>query len=328
MIYASYHSRLEISFFLDEYLKPPQKEEIEFADEKSPKKKHNKENGSKSNSAHHSRVSSLEKNELPSNSKVSHDNATFYLGDVENERVKKDTTQVAEKGASRKERAASFVQYSSANDAHSATNIEKNSNTHETKPTLSSSMGSQECKSKDNALIAVNQQQGTSTSSVQNVGKPKNNDQSATKAQLDSSNAKTGVQSAAQHQIASQNPNLLQTSQSSPDMRLRHPSGGHRDRSPNTSRKSAATQLTDHSDPLHNYQKNKDDSIFHSSMDFQEQQVTHRYDQKSLMPSTTCLSDHLKCRKLLNVIMHNVICANQKTKSFVCRWLRAQSCNV
>jgi hypothetical protein len=59
-----------------------------------------------------------------------------------------------------------------------------------------------------------------------------------------------------------------------PELRKKHPSGGNRDKSP--IRKSQITQLTDHSDPLYSYQMSQDESIFHSSITFQEQLVTHR----------------------------------------------------
>ena len=48
------------------------------------------------------------------------------------------------------------------------------------------------------------------------------------------------------------------------------------DRTPYARRQSEVIQLTDRSDPLHNYQINQDESIFQSSLAFQEQLQSHR----------------------------------------------------
>ncbi|XP_052764126.1 1-phosphatidylinositol 3-phosphate 5-kinase-like isoform X2 [Mya arenaria] len=339
MIYASYHSRLEIAFCMDEFLKPPQKEDLEFEEDISSKKKSQKEtietqSENKKKDAkhhHHSRGNSREYARSGLNSKESKkDIVNFYVGDSENisepnqanvkqqlikdnEELEKESVKSGERSkvttdtensevtnaTSKKvgddlERTGSFVALTSVESREFDNipgqgvldqNVEESknrSNSHVAKNEKTENYHIKNQTAEDNA---INKTQGTRERSMTNEQKGKKHPKEKT----DDLNPKDKDQEV--------NTNKSQTNQSIsvPEVRHRNLSGNRRERSPNVQRRSAATQLTDHSDPLHNYQISKDESIFESSMAFQEQQVTRRaIFKKSLDNTVLSTSPYIK----------------------------------
>ncbi|KAL3891964.1 hypothetical protein ACJMK2_004204 [Sinanodonta woodiana] len=76
---------------------------------------------------------------------------------------------------------------------------------------------------------------------------------------------------------------------------------------------SAVQELTDFSDPLHNYQKNQDDSIFHSSLALKEQQQKgfQRF-RKALDSLAVSISPYVKCTLPYLVSQEGSLCEARK----------------
>lgn len=362
MIYASYHSRLEISFCMDEFLKPPMKDDMDFDDEipvpqvKNSQKavkeaeedtdgtqRENNQNGVVAPSGNDSKESqesdnytkerngqsgssvslseSGSKNNMTEevsepdksfsytklndlsecaeeildstvlttgsqnvcdkteNSKtVDHDRVVFSIGETE---VAEDGTDMKEVSATKKvdrtERTSSFINISV--DSGSDINVVDSIASVDELDQSVFEVVTENVKHLNTVNLDVTETSYTSLTSetvVKDTEKLSPHDNNRL-AQLTPNGHKRNRSDEEVENPALRRRHISGSAQSTPEMRKKRTSGDLRDRSPNTPRRSTMTQLTDNSDPLNNYQINKDESIFQSSMDFQEQLVTHRY---------------------------------------------------
>ena len=351
MIYSSYHSRLEISFCIDEFLKPPIKDEIEFEDDLSEHRKKNKpkelkegegnyspqrknypKENENSKKGKHSRESSntsardIIANNIPESAYVPEDSAVAngYAVESDTGGLHKETMAVLDTGSQIvcdvKENSKApcdneQVVFQLGDDGQLDLNREKrcpdNQKLQQKKDrtssfiniSISSNPGATEEGSKRKSEVDKSKGDGDNvnesyTEDVDNTvnitilsdvndtsllspnmfydAQASDNDKSATKGV--NSNRKF---SEFEDKVDMRNPRLTAhvsvSAHSTPELRKKRQSGELRDRSPNTPRRSTMTQLTDNSDPLNNYQISRDESIFQSSMAFEEQLVTHRY---------------------------------------------------
>lgn len=276
MIYASYHSRLEMSFCMDEFLKPPIKDDIDFdLDDFKPSKipkepKEAKETKSNLNSERNS-LELIESKDAD----VS-DTAVNAKADVTNktadENVEKDDAELST-DPPRNENIGKFGE-----------NLDDKSVEPDAKPKFYISKDVPEDKENEESAIENDFERFCSFVNISTNGEINsrfNGNNHQENQSNENSDRKTVNQSG---KLNSTNQNLVtknrksEVSASSVDLRKRNTSGGKRDKSPSVIRRSATTQLTDNSDPLSSYQISKDESIFQSSsaITFQEQLVTHR----------------------------------------------------
>ncbi|XP_052249949.1 1-phosphatidylinositol 3-phosphate 5-kinase-like isoform X3 [Dreissena polymorpha] len=303
MIYASYHSRLEIAFCMDEFLKPPQKDDIDFDFSFSQKKNRPKQKLENAKEPKDT-IENYSKDKETGNDlevtdtelkDVENKNPPSVQNDKNPERVnfffgENDSTLI---------RNADTV---SDNVESADTSLDKQSANN--KITEGTNSSSETVKSDRRGSFLVLQKTNknddieSGSSSNQLPAKQRSNSMQNAQRPGIVLETGTGLNRNQADQSSGQQLDLrpsLDRAESQPDFRSRHSSGSRRDRSPNPQRRSASTQLTDNSDPLTKYQNNQDESIFQSSLALKEQNVTHRTKfKKSLENTVLSTSPYIK----------------------------------
>lgn len=301
MIYASYNSRLEIAFCMDEFLKPPVKEDLTFDLEQTTvlAKKLNEANGSELEERNKRNLSGSK-----SNSKEDIVNNGDIIKQLQNSGVNKTDIGAIDYDKDIKHDNNKDASQCDTEDTNVCDNVKKSTvkdttNSGYSNKTVDNKLqtGTEVCKTQTGSRInkletgslAVKEpKEGFDSerlSSFINFEADANTENTSAQTKpADSSNSDSNINSQSKVLFGLEdnenkgNKNLDSNDNRSegltPELRKKHPSGGKRDKSP--LRKSQMTQLTDHSDPLYSYQLNQDDSIFQSSITFQEQLVTHR----------------------------------------------------
>lgn len=310
MIYASYHSRLEMAFCMDEFLKPPIKEDIDFVlEQKEPTRNSTemKEQGetnvvgrtkktlqmmkdsnnvvnSKSvnaplNSDAKELASAMNKKELSS----AIDTNTAVIDNPIRDIVRKDVdVECANCDNSRKSKVSDL-----SDDAKRSSRPGDNESVLGNKTVLTQSEKDPKSE-RSSSFINFEAKCDEKTESNDKLGEDSGN--SKVIFELEDQVAESDDQAkqapvsdpviectrSIEKEQVDLNKKTQEKQELIPVLRKQHHSGGKRDKSPGGRQMSMATQLTDHSDPLHSYQMNHDDSIFQSSVLFQEQLVTHR----------------------------------------------------
>ncbi|XP_053382356.1 LOW QUALITY PROTEIN: 1-phosphatidylinositol 3-phosphate 5-kinase-like [Mercenaria mercenaria] len=323
MIYASYHSRLEMSFCMDEFLKPPVKDDLNFDLEQTAVSKNTKEcrnslgseldetnknslSNSKNNSKEEIVIDSNVNRLEPTESAVSVDTGVIKNDDdIHDHDKNKNASLLHQKhvdtgvcdnsgktsvpglvdGVKNKNQTGELQTGSEANNVQPGFKVDK----HETGSHIDRQMDLVSDSERISSFInfettcdkkITSAETGTAESDTGDqpkviFGLGNDSEQNAENfvenvTVCDSVNQ--GTRNVEKLLDRNQSPHGNQVP--TPELRKKHPSGGKRDKSPH--RKSQTTQLTDHSDPLYSYQMNQDESIFQSSITFQEQLVTHR----------------------------------------------------
>ncbi|KAL4218119.1 hypothetical protein ACF0H5_022855 [Mactra antiquata] len=314
LIYASYHARLEMAFCMDEFLKPPIKEDIDFDLEeikpvKKPKDSISTQSGEKNSK------DLLEPKDIfkePKESKESiktqscERNSNELVEPKFNQNV--DTTAISDSYISSDSSVKRVDEYRSTDLSRSSVDNVDEKSAKEKKVSGENSSDtscqfyiSEVAEATDNAVkeeasIAESSERMCSFINVTTNGsvnsrfndttsqENQSNDHCETKNENQSDkNISTSQNAANSNSINSSNGSV-----SCVDLRKRNPSGNKHEKSPSVLRRSATTQLTDNSDPLSNYQISKDESIFQSSsaITLQEQLVTHRTKFKKALDNT------------------------------------------